>query len=470
LTEQLHFGPCSEKQRMVLLDNSTDILLTGGGAGSGKSFSCLTKALGFINDKAARVMIVRRSYPMLKLSGGLVDESKSIYSHFGGVLGVQALIWKFPNGATIQFAALPDKLSDWQGLQASHILVDEAAEFTQEEILFLMSRLRSASYKGHLGLIATCNPDRNSFLYNWVQYSLDEETGIPRPGTENITRWFVNLSGKMFWANDRQSLIDQYGEGCLPLSFRYIPMTIYDNPILLKNNPGYLANLLAQPRVNQQRYLFGSWTARAEGSGFFNRDWVTIVDLPPVNPITKVRSYDIAASLPSESTPDPDWTAGVLMSRDKFGIYYIEDVRRYRKLTDSVLKDIVETAQFDGLDVTVTIPRDPGAGGKTANAFFIRTLAEHGIAAKSCVTSGHASKVQRFLPFCSLAESKSVRLVRGDWNDDYLTELEFFSGSRNQKDDQVDASSDAFNTLSKQVQLPTFSVPAMEMASPIPKL
>ena len=26
-----HFGPCSEKQRLVLLDDKTDILLTGGG-------------------------------------------------------------------------------------------------------------------------------------------------------------------------------------------------------------------------------------------------------------------------------------------------------------------------------------------------------------------------------------------------------------------------------------------------------
>ena len=31
--ERLHFGPCSEKQRLVLQDNETDLLITGGGAG-----------------------------------------------------------------------------------------------------------------------------------------------------------------------------------------------------------------------------------------------------------------------------------------------------------------------------------------------------------------------------------------------------------------------------------------------------
>ena len=31
LNENLAFGPCSEKQRLVLMDDSSDILLTGGG-------------------------------------------------------------------------------------------------------------------------------------------------------------------------------------------------------------------------------------------------------------------------------------------------------------------------------------------------------------------------------------------------------------------------------------------------------
>lgn len=416
-------------------------------------------------------MIVRKSYPQLKLSGGLWDESKGIYKHFGGIAKEQKMTWVFPNGATIQFAALPDDMSEWQGLQTTNILVDEAAEFDQQDILFLISRLRGAKYKGHLNITMTCNPNRSSFLYDWVKYSLDPDTGVPLPGTEDKVRYFVNIGGKMHWADSREELTEMFGAAAMPLSFRFIPLTIYDNPILLKNNPQYLNNLLGQPRVNQLRFLHGSWTARPEGDSYFNRDWVEIVDHPPVNPTGRVRSWDLAASVPSESNPDPDWTAGVKMSRDKFGIYYIENVKRFRKLTDSVLRELIITAEEDGLtDTMVTIPKDPGAGGKTANTFFIRTLAENGVMAKSVVVSGHSGKVQRFLPFCALAESGSVRLVRGDWNEDFLAELEHFTGDRNQKDDQVDGTADAFNTLSKQVQLPTFSVPTLEMLSPIPKI
>ena len=485
--ERPKFGPCSIKQKYILQDDSTDILLCGGGAGGGKSHTCLTKALKFIQDPAARVAIIRRSYPTLKLQGGLVDESHGIYKWFNGDFNRTNLEWTFPNGATIKFVAIPDDLAEWQGLQASHMLVDEAAEFTETEILFLLSRLRSARYKGHLSVTMTCNPSRDSFLYEWVKYSLDEVTGIPKEGTEDVTRYMVNVGGKTYWADSVAELWEEHamhlglirsGEGVkeedvtfLPKSFRFIPLTIHDNPILKKNNPGYLAGLLAQPRVNQQRFLWGSWTARAEGSGFFRRDWVGIVDSAPVNPVSKVRSWDLAATVPSETNRDPDWTVGVLMSRDSFGIYYIENVVRFRKLADGVLKEIVKVARdHDGLDIRVTIPRDPGAGGKTANQFHLRTLAENGVAASSVTVSGHSGKIARFQPFCTLAESGSVRLVKGDWNEAFLTELEFFEGSRNQKDDQVDATADAFNTLCRQVMMPTIVIPSLTQASLIPRI
>lgn len=400
---------------------------------------------------------------------------------------MQTLTWRFKNGARIQFAPIPDDLSEWQGLQASHILVDEAAEFTQEEILFLISRLRSAKYKGHLNITMTCNPFRDSFLFEWVKFSLDEVTGVPMPGTENKVRWFINVSGRLYWGDSVDELWETHGKelglvryhedikkiNFIPKSFRFIPLTIYDNPVILKNNPAYLANLLSQPRVNQLRYLHGSWTAKAEGAGFFRREWCDVIEpheLPP-NMQGRVRSWDLAGSIPSETYPNPDWTAGVKMSRDRMGYYYIEDVDRFRKLSDGVLTAILKRAHEDGKDdCTVTIPKDPGAGGKTANSFFIRTLAENGIPAKSVVVSGHSGKIARFKPFCTLAEQRMVKIVKGDWNESFLAELEDFIGDKNQKDDQVDACSDAFNTLCKQIQLPTFAVPSLEMSSPVPKL
>jgi predicted phage terminase large subunit-like protein len=480
--EKKVIGPKSEKQRMILQDNSTDVLLCGGGAGGSKSYTCLLKALKYVQDPAARVLIVRESYPVLKLPGGLVDESQRIYREFGAEFKIQALTWVFKNGAEIKFSAIPQNIEEWQGLQASHILVDEAASQTEHVILFLLSRLRSGSYKGHMNLTMTCNPDRNSFLYNWLcDYCLDPETGIPVEGTEDIVRYFVSIDGVLKWGNSKQELYDKYGQGTtlgkdfLPKSFKFIPLTVYDNPTLLKNNPDYLANLMAQPRVNQQRYLHGSWTARPSTSSYFSRSWVEFIDAAPTEDIVgRVRSYDIAATEKSEQNKDPDYTAGVKVSRDKQGVYYIEHARRYRKKPDGVLKEIIATAKEDGLDVPVTIPRDPGAGGVIANRFFVSTLTEAGVTVKSIQTSGHTSKVNGFLPFSALAEAGMVKVVRDTPNDRYLDdmlmEMEYFTGGRNEHNDFCDAISAAFSTLMKQNTIPTFSIPTFTTSSPIPSL
>lgn len=447
------------------------------GAGGSKSYSCLMKALHYVKDPAARVLIVRQTYPMLKISGGLWDESFGMYPLFGGIPKVQKMTWVFPNGATVQFAALPDNIKDWQGLQASHILVDEAAEFRESEIIFLLSRLRSAKYQGHLNLTMTCNPDNSSFLFKWVEYCLDED-GIPKEGTENITRYFIAENNAIRWGDSVEELYEKYGSGktlgvdFIPKSFRFIPLTVYDNPVLLKNNPAYLANLLAQSRVDQLRYLYGSWTARDVGSMYFSRDWCEIVDYPPTNAIKRVRSYDLAGTEKSPMSKDnPDYTAGVKMSKDSMGVYYVEDVVRYQKRTEGVLREIINTARQDGEDTLVTIPLDPAAAGKVAANFYCKTLAEHGIYARKMQVTGHNSKLVRFKPLCALAESRSLKIVKGDWNEDFLSELEKFTGersnTRDSKDDQVDAASDAFATLAKSVSIPAVQIPSLTQPSPI---
>lgn len=482
--ERLSFSPKSEKQKMILTDDTTDILLCGGGAGGSKSYTCLLKALKYIKDPSARVVIVRESYPTLKLSGGLWDEAHNIYPHFGGIPKVQRLTWVFKNGATIQFAALPDNLDEWRGLQASHILVDEAATFKESDILFLMSRLRSATYKGHLNITMTCNPDSSSFLADWTKYSWEEtEDGVPREGTENIIRYFVNIEGGIKWGSSAEELYEKWGHGKTigvdfnPKTFRFIPLRVYDNPTLLKNNPSYLDNLLNLPKVEQLIFLHGSWTAKSEGATYFKREWCDIIHDIPTEVVARVRSWDFAGTEPSTTGAysNPDWTVGVLMSRDRLGNYYVEDVKRFRYRTERVLKEVIKTAQEDGVkEVEVTIPTDAGAAGKVAAQYYLRVLSEHGVYARTKILSGHASKMTRFKPLCALAESGSLKILKADWNDAFLNELENFKDDpreqRKQKDDQVDASSDAFAHLARKTTMPIFSVAKLEQSNPIPTI
>ena len=264
MTEKVVFGPCSEKQRLVLQDDTTDLLLVGGGAGGGKSRICLTKYLPNLEDPNARIAVFRQTHPELLRPGGLIDESHHIYPYLNGQWGSQKKKWIFPSGATISFSAIANirDIESWKGSQLTNILIDEAADWSMEVIIFLLSRLRSATYKRKLQMVMSCNPDRASFLYEWVKPFLDAN-GVPKPGTENIIRWFVVLNGKIFWGDSPEQLYEQYGTGYvlgkdfIPKSFRFIPLNLYDNPILMKNNPEYLSNLLSQSRVNQLRFLQG---------------------------------------------------------------------------------------------------------------------------------------------------------------------------------------------------------------------
>lgn len=408
------------------------------------STCCLIKNLDSIHDPNFIGVIARETYPQLIRAGGLIHESKHIYQHFGGVYKSQEKVWMFPSGAQIRFNAIGgfDDTAQWQGSQICRLLIDEVAEWGEETVMFMFSRIRSTRYQGKCQLIATCNPSKDSFLYEWIKWCLDED-GIPKPGTENVIKWFVRIEGNMYWGDSKEELFKKYrhlvtrDDDLQPKSFRFIPMTIDDNPILNKKMPEYRANLLAQSRVNQLRYLKGSWTAVVDGEGYFKRDWLKEIDVAPRNIVKCVRAWDLAATVPSEVNRNPDWTVGVKMSRDKLGQYYIEDVVRFQKSANEVLEEIIKTAKADGIsDVEVILPKDTGAGGKAAYAFYVRMLAEHGITVRGSQMSGHSGKLNRFLPFASLAESGGVSIVKGDWNGPYYTELEnFIPGRRAQKDD-----------------------------------
>ena len=467
------WGPGSEKQRLVLMENEVDILCVGGAAGSGKSYLSLLKAVGLVKDPAAKVMVLRLSYPMLK---DLISASKQIYPHFGGIYKTQARTWVFPNGAEIDFKAMPKNLYEVQGWERTTYIVDEAAEFQLEDILALMGRLRSATYKGKLSIQLTCNPSKTSFLLDFVQFSLDEE-GVPLPGTEHIVRYFVVQNNHVKWADSAEELYQKYGNGLklgtefVPLKFKFIPMICTDNTALMKADPGYVGRLLSAPRVNVLRLYKGSWYAAVEGNSMVNEDMFEIVDHPPINPVSKVRGWDLAASIPNEANNFKcDWTAGVLMSRDAEGTFYIEDVVRFQKQIDGVLKGIKDVAWSDGLDIMQILPTDPGQAGKVANKFYVTYFAENGITTRSESANPHANKATRFGPFSSVVANGLVKVVRGAWNRDYFDEACFFTGKKGDTDDQVDATSSAFNQLAKQVALPTFVIPSLTQASPIPTI
>lgn len=453
---------------MLLVRRSDKIFISGN---SGKSFIALLYPLKYANDPYFRGIIFRKTTAEITAQGGLWENAVELYRQiFGNRLKVRIKDLKitFPSGASLKFSHLEqeqDKLRH-QGAQYSFILFDEGTHFSQTSVEYLGTRLRSARARHKQQIVITCNPDPDSFLLEWVKWYLNED-GTPDLSKDGVVRYYVLEGGKYIWADKREELEAIYGthDESGIMSFTFISATCYDNPVLLANDPTYISKLKSKPWIDVQRLLLGNWLVRPSSTGYWKRDWAHRVDYPPTATTRRVRAWDISGTVPSELNPNPDWTAGTLMSKDRDSFYYVEDVVRDRRRHGGVFDLILETARHDGHDTLIVVPCDPGAAGKAYAASIIRDLAEHGYYARMKQTN--QSKVTRFAPFAAASEAGNVRVVLGDWNEDYFKELEAFDGGRDKKDDQVDSTSDAFFFLNTSSQIPTFHLPDMTQTNPL---
>jgi predicted phage terminase large subunit-like protein len=129
-------------------------------------------------------------------------------------------------------------------------------------------------------------------------------------------------------------------------------------------------------------------------------------------------------------------------------MYYVVNVVRDQWSVGKRNKMIDQTAMLDNQ----TFPRmwtwmeeEGGSAGKEVGESFKERMRRLGLlAATQRVTD---PKNERIIGFAAAAEAGSVRLVAGPWNRNYIDELCMFPNGSH--DDQVDATSLAFNKLAK---------------------
>lgn len=456
------FSPASRKAAMYLQSDAI-VTVFGGAMGSGKTYNGLLKFLRWIDDPNFRGVVIRKSSTTIMRSAGIFDSSKGMYRAFDPTVKVnhKAQKFTFSSGAEIAYTHLEtdEQAEGLRGSEFSHALLEECTELKEDHVLVVLSRLRSkANMTPSMGI--TCNPNPSHFLRQWVDWYLlpegHEHAGRPDPDKDGIIRYFLRINNEMIWADSKEELFERYKDPNLPddditqpmpVSFTFISGNIFDNPILLKTNPSYLASLKAMKRVKQERDLWGNWNVREETSGFWKSFWCNeILSRPARNEVSKrVRAWDIAGSKKSETNTNPDYTASVLMTLYKDGRYAIEDVFRFRGTYHEVYKKIAETSKLDGTDVQVLIPQDAGAAGLSAVNNLQQYLAENGIPARKVKTS--KSKLDRFRPFAAACEAGAVDILKNCGTDlenkiysdngFWYSELEgFIEKNRNQKDDE----------------------------------
>ncbi len=429
------------------LSTSADIAVYGGAAGGGKTFALLMEPLRYINTRDYRAVIFRRNYTQISVSGGLWDESVSIYSGIKGAVSAKSpkYHWTFSKKATLYFDYLgrDEDVQDWQGSQITFIGFDELTHFTERQFFYMLSRNRSTcGVKPYVR--ATCNPDADSWVAKFISWWIDPETGYPIKERSGKLRYMARQNEVIIWGDTKEELVECGIKPNIIKSVTFIASTLQDNQMLMKLDPSYLANLEALPLVERERLLYGNWKIKNAAGLFFNRNQVG--DMLPVVPkdvIAFVRAWDLAATAETEDG-EPAYTAGVLMGRRANGRFIVIDVINVRQSAGDVRATVRHTAMIDNAiygRVRIRYPQDPGQAGKDQAQSYALMLA--GFDFKSAPVTG--SKETRAEPVAAQWQAGNFDVVVADWNDDYFSQLESFPSSKFK--DMVDATSDAFAEL-----------------------
>ena len=431
----------------LFLRSSADIAIYGGAAGGGKTFALLLEPLRYVNIKGFNATIFRRNATQISIDGGLLDESMSIYGLLKGAnyKASPRPHWTFGD-SKISFMHIDGDrdLHKWQGSQICFLGFDELTHFSANTFFYMLSRNRSTcGVKPYVR--ATCNPDADSWVAEFIDFWIDQESGYPLKERSGLIRYFVRIDGEIKWADSPIELANRYNVNqSMAKSVTFIASSIFDNKVLLEKDQGYLANLNGLPIVERERLLKGNWKIKPSAGLYFKRSQTKIVNELPAEIVNIVRAWDLAATEITTTNKNPDRTCGVLMARLSDNSFIILDVKRVAFSASNVRSLIKQVSQNDRENYNcrqIRIPQDPGQAGKEQAQSYVRELA--GFNVKTKVITG--DKVIRAEPLAAQWQIGNILLLKGSWNETFITEMEGFPELLH--DDQVDAAADAFSVL-----------------------
>lgn len=401
------------KQEFFLRRNEMEVFF-GGSAGPGKSWGLLMAASQYVDVQDYHALLLRPTLTEFEQQGGLIELSHKWFGRTGAHWNGTKREWKFPSSATIRFGYLRtlSDLSHYPGGGVSFLGFDELTLFTEQLYLGMFRLLRQP----------TSGPLENVPL---------RVRSASNPG--NIGHAFVK--GRFIDPKTRE-----------PGSV-FVPAGIGDNPHL--DYETYVNTVLVHMHpIDRERLINGDWDVMEEGGKFRRHDFILIdeADCPPAREI--IRYWDLAGTEPSDANKDPDYTVGLLLSRDTDDMFTIRDVNMFRENDDKVEQMIRAQAEEDGNAVPVYIEQDPGQAGKAQIRHYMRTVLDgfacH--AGSTRIKGKPAAKVVRAGPVAAAVGNHLVRLVRGRNFREVLGQCSMFphEGSH---DDIVDALSGAHNSL-----------------------
>lgn len=215
--------------------------LYGGAAGGGKSDALVIEALRQVDKPWYKALILRKTFPQLR---ELIDKSLLYYprAYPKARYNSSSHTWTFPSGGKIVFGSLnrPQDKVQYQGQAYDFIAFDELTHFTAEEYEYLKSRNRPNGAGMRVYMRATANP--GGIGHAWVKERFITAGAPMEPISETVT--WRTPDGQEHSGMQRRI---------------FVPSSVFDNEILLQNDPQYIQRLASMPEAERNALLYGDW-------------------------------------------------------------------------------------------------------------------------------------------------------------------------------------------------------------------
>jgi hypothetical protein len=217
--------------------SKADVLLYGGEGGGGKTGLLCGLAL----CEHQNSLLVRRQYSALIGVGGLIDELKRLNGPGGSFNGSPPATLRTDDGRVITLggAANPGDEQQYQGKARDFLGIDEAAQFLESQVRFLMGWVRSVIPGQRTRVVLASNaPLDNTGDWMVPMFAPWLDPAHPRPAKQGELRWFITRrkpNQPMETEDievDGSDPVDMDGETYLPTSRTFIRARLTDNPFL----------------------------------------------------------------------------------------------------------------------------------------------------------------------------------------------------------------------------------------------
>jgi len=265
-------GPQTDAYR-----SKADIIGYGGAAGGGKTDLACGKSI----QAHRKIMILRRVGTELS---AIEDRLEELFGSKDGYNSTKG-IWRQTRSdglpLQIELGSVPNAGDEkkYQGRPHDLIVFDEAANFLELQVRFLLGWLRTTIPGQRCQALLTFNPPTSAegrwiiaFFAPW----LDDKH--PNPALPGELRWFATVSGADMEVEDGRPFVIRDGQPdydydpkayannpdlvIQPMSRTFIPSRVRDNPFL--TGTGYMSTLQALPEPLRSQMLNGDFKAGME--------------------------------------------------------------------------------------------------------------------------------------------------------------------------------------------------------------